>query len=118
MNLQTIHDLRFTIHELDPVHGVEQIFSLRVDAHSELFTLATQTLLQFGGALARPRGIRNDHHGKLSLDHRLIDVNNTTVRGSQYLRYTGDDAGMIDTKHRNDHSVGRAFASISAGAAA
>src|SRR5207253_9325700 len=36
-----IHDL------LNPVHGIEQIFSLSINPHAEFFTFSAKTLLQF-----------------------------------------------------------------------
>jgi hypothetical protein len=46
--------LLFTIYDsLDPVHRVEKILALRVDADAEFFTFASQSFFQFGSALAR-----------------------------------------------------------------
>src|SRR6185295_153071 len=103
-----LHSL-FTIYYLDPVHRVKEIFALSINAHAEFFTFAAQPLLQFGGTLPRPGAVGDDNHSKLLLHHGLIDVNNTAAGFRQYLSNAGNNARMVDPKHRNDHSVGSAF---------
>jgi hypothetical protein len=110
---------RFAIHDLrsNAVHGVEEIFALRVDAHAELFPLAAQPLLQFRGTFARARSIGDYDHCKLALHYCLIDVHDTTISGGEYLRNASNDAGVVHPKHGYYHSVGRDFARTGAHAA-
>ena len=80
------------------MHRVKEIFALRVNANAELLAFQPQSIFQLGGAFARARSVGNDHHGELSLNHCLIDVNDTATRFGQNLRNTGDYAGMVQTE--------------------
>ncbi len=80
------------------MHGVEEIFSLRVDANAELLPFQTQPILQLGRALTRARRVGDDHHGEFARHHSLIDVNNTATRVRQNLGNTGDDPGMVQAE--------------------
>src|SRR5690349_24800270 len=42
------------------MHRVEKVFALRVDAHAELLTGASQPLFQLGGAFTRARRVADD----------------------------------------------------------
>ncbi len=47
INMSSLRDESYS------VHRVEEIFALRVDAHAEFLTFASQPLLQIRGALTR-----------------------------------------------------------------
>ena len=71
--------LNSEIRNLDPVHRVEKIFSLRIDTDAKFFTFAPQPLLQFGRTLPGARAVGDDNHSKLPLHHRLVDINNAAA---------------------------------------
>ena len=89
------------------MHGVEKVFALGVDAHAQLVALAPQTLLQLGSALTRARRVGDDHHRKLSLHDRLIDVLNAATRFGKYLRNGVINTRVVHPKHGDDHAGGR-----------
>src|SRR5205085_10250211 len=90
------------------MHGGEKVFALRVDAHAQLLAFATQSLLQIGSALACASRVGDDHHGKLTLHDRLIDVDDTAGRFRQNLRNTSDDSRVVETEDRDNHTFGGA----------
>ncbi len=67
------------------MHRVEKVFALRVNAHTQALALASQTLLQLGGAFTCARAVGDDHHRELSLDHGLVDIDDAATRIRQYL---------------------------------
>src|ERR1051325_4119586 len=73
------------IETLNPMHRVEEIFSLRVDANAELLAFQSESILQLGSGFARARCLDNDDHGEFSLHHSLIDVNDTATGFRQNL---------------------------------
>src|SRR2546423_6728187 len=84
---------------LNPVHGVEEIFSLSVDAYAEVLPFTAQPIFQGLRTLTRPRRVGYNHHRKLSLDHGLVDVDDTATRVSEDLRYTGHNTRMVQPKN-------------------
>ena len=80
------------------MHRIEQVFALSIDVHAQFLALGTQPVLQFSYRQLRTRSVGDDHHRKLSLHHGLIDVDYAAVGGGKYLRHSGDDSRMIETK--------------------
>ena len=70
---------------LHSMHRVEKVFALSVDTHAQMFSFASQPILQLRGAFTRARGVGNYHHGKLSLHHRLVDVDNTAMPNTEMI---------------------------------
>ena len=80
------------------MHCIEEILTLRVNAHSQLLTCQPHPLLQGGRVLMRARRIGNYDHGKLAFNHGLIDVDDAAIRLGEYLRNGRHDAWMIDAR--------------------
>ena len=81
------------------MHGVEKIFSLRIDTDAQFFTFAAQALLQVRSALPRAGAVSDDNHGKLPLHHCLVDINNAAAGFRQYLSNSSNNTRMIYAKH-------------------
>src|SRR5687768_2836895 len=93
---------------LNPVHGVEEVFALRVDAHAEALALRAEAVFERRRRLARARDVGDDDHRELALHDRLVDVDDAALRLGQNLRDGGDDARVVDPEDRDDEPLGRA----------
>lgn len=80
---------------LYPVHGVEEVFALRVDADAEPLALCAKMFFERARGFTRARHVGDDDHRKLALHDCLIDVNDAATRFRQNLRHARDDARMI-----------------------
>ena len=80
------------------MHRIEQIFTLGINMHAQFFTFRTQPLFQFAYRQLRPRGVGDDHHRKLPLHYRLVDVDDTATSVGQNLRRARHDSRMIHAK--------------------
>src|ERR1044071_1592589 len=89
-----------------PMHCVEEVFALRVDADAEAVACVAKTILERGGGFFGARHVGDDNHGELALHHRLIDVNDAAIGFGQNLRDSGDDARVVNAKHGDDQTPG------------
>ena len=82
-----------------PVHGVEEIFSLSVNANTEVLTFASQSLLQVRGAFTRTRRVSDNHHREFALNHSLVDIDDTASCFREDLGNTCHDSRMVQAKN-------------------
>src|SRR5947199_6277555 len=78
----------------NPVHRVEEVFALGVDADAKPFAGSAKTILEFRDGAAGARHVGDDDHGELPLHNCLIDVRDAAIRLRENLRHARHDARM------------------------
>src|ERR1041385_360028 len=92
------------------MHRVEKILPLCVDANAQLLAFKSQPVFKVRSSFTSSRCISNDNHSKLSLNYGLINIDDAATGLGKDLRNARHNAGMIQSKNRNDHPVRRSFA--------
>ena len=82
----------------DPMHRVEEIFTLRVDAYAQLLAFPSQSLLQFSRALLCACDIGDYDHRKLPLHHGLVYVDYAALCSRKYLCNRGHNTRVVMPK--------------------
>src|ERR1700749_1086489 len=100
------HSALIIPHFLNPVHRIEEVFALRVDADAEALALFAEEVFQRRRRLLCARDVRDDDHRELPLYDRLVDVNDTATRLRQNLRHARDDPRMVNAEDGDDETVG------------